>query len=261
LEQKSQSVKNTSRQLFNRLPPPDRPGSNPLAQLSDLYSALPPPLSPAPASTAPEPSLPAKPNNSSAVPKVVIDLTDDHYVPMLPFEAKKPIAPKGPISADTHPADVKAAHPSILAEDPHQYIFNTTDDLATRQTERSWAGSYRADDWVFGREELHADQVDRDRALPILLWDAGYPLFVSLVFFLSLLLFKNSIRQYLRRKFGAYISIWRRVTILKIMKLTSWFLRVIGTQEQLKPTKPVIGIQTWFRFPIRLKNVASDWST
>jgi len=108
-------------------------------------------------------------------------------VPIPPFV---PIPPKGPISADTHLADLKAVHPSILEEDQHQYISNTTDDFATRQTKRSWAGSYHADDWVFAREELHADQVDRDRILPILLWDAGYPVFVSLIF-----CFSSSIQQ------------------------------------------------------------------
>jgi len=79
---------------------------------------------------------------------------------------------------------------AILEEDRHQYIFNTTDDFATRQTKRSWASSYHADDWVFAWEELHADQVDWDQILPILLWDAGYPVFVSLIF-----CFSSSIQQ------------------------------------------------------------------
>jgi len=169
----------SARELFNRLPQGHRLEAKPLG-LSELYSALPRPSSPSSASTALG-HLPPKPDNSLAGPKAVIDLTDDDdHDPIPPFE---PIQPKGPISADTPLADLKAIHPSIFEEDRHQYIFNTTDDFATRQTKRSWAGSYHADDWVFAREELHADQVDRDRVLPILLWDAGYPAFVSLIFF------------------------------------------------------------------------------
>jgi len=86
-------------------------------------------------------------------------------------------------------------------------------------------------------------------------------LFLWVLFFASLLLFNKNTRRYHRKKFWACISIWRPVTTLMIMKLTSWFLHIIGTHGQLKPTKPVTGIWSWFRFPIRLKNVASDWST
>lgn len=176
----------SARELFNRLPQGHRPEAKPLG-LSELYSALPRPSSPSPASTAPG-HLQPKPDNSLAGQKAVIDLADDDdHDPIPPFE---PMPPKGPISADTHPADLKAVHPSILEENQHQYIFNTTDDFATRQTKRSWAGSYHANDWVFAREELHADQVDRDRVLPILLWDAGYPVFVSLIF-----CFSSSVQQ------------------------------------------------------------------
>jgi len=93
-----------------RLPQGHRLEAKPLG-LSELYSALPRPSSPSPASTAPG-HLQPKPDNSLAGPKAVIDLTDDHYEPIPPFA---PIPPKGPISADTHLADLKAIHPSIFS--------------------------------------------------------------------------------------------------------------------------------------------------
>ena len=149
--------KPTLSELFKRLPPPPEiKGSKPLPHLSELYSAL-PSTSPLPAPTPsdafryPEPDAAA----SQKAPPVVID--DD------------------PMEVDEIP------EPTMFR--PVPYVFNTTDDFATRQTKRSWAGSYRAEDWVFQREELHADQVDRDRVLPVLMWDAGYPHFVRILFF------------------------------------------------------------------------------
>jgi hypothetical protein len=62
---------------------------------------------------------------------------------------------------------------------PMPYVFHTNDELATRQTIRSWHGTLRAEDWIPSREDLHADEVDRSRILPLRLLDDDYPIFVS----------------------------------------------------------------------------------
>lgn len=177
--------KSNLRELFNRLPHPDLPTSKQLPHLSELYFALPPANSPPPVHPS-SPKNDPETDNVLDTPKapVVIDLTsDDDEIP--PFERNPKLHEKERISADdNHPADLKAPSPSIFPEYPREYIFNTTDELATRQTKRSWAGSYCPHDWVFGREELHADQVDRDRALPNRLSDTGYPHYVGHIVFL-----------------------------------------------------------------------------
>ena len=78
---------------------------------------------------------------------------------------------------------------------PMPYIFHTNDTLATRQTLRTWTGTHRAEDWVPSREDLHAEEVDRSRILPLQILERGYPHFVG--FILTLLIFSDSFRPYL----------------------------------------------------------------
>jgi hypothetical protein len=86
--------------------------------------------------------------------------------------------------SSSHPiaATPSVAHPPHLrhtsANDDVNFIFNTNDLLATRQTIRSWRGSSRPEDWIVAREDLHADHVDSDRALPNEMQDPWFPTFV-----------------------------------------------------------------------------------
>jgi hypothetical protein len=84
----------------------------------------------------------------------------------------------------SHPiaAAPSVADPSHLRVSPAtdvNFVFNTNDLLATRQTIRSWRGSNRPEDWIVAREDLHADHVDNDRALPGEIQDPWFPSFVS----------------------------------------------------------------------------------
>jgi hypothetical protein len=57
-----------------------------------------------------------------------------------------------------------------------EFVYNTNDLLATRQTVRGWRNSSDPSSWILSREELHSDQVDLDRLLPEAMDD--YPSFV-----------------------------------------------------------------------------------
>jgi hypothetical protein len=59
------------------------------------------------------------------------------------------------------------------------FVYHTNNHLATRQTSRSWHGSHRPDNWIVSREELHADEVDCARELPVTLEEGDFPVFVS----------------------------------------------------------------------------------
>ena len=66
-----------------------------------------------------------------------------------------------------------------------KFVFHTDDFLATRQTTGSWRGSRNPDEWILSREDLHAEQVDRDRDLPEEMDNPWYPSYVSGFSFLS----------------------------------------------------------------------------
>jgi hypothetical protein len=61
---------------------------------------------------------------------------------------------------------------------PTDFVFNSNAPVNPRQTVRPWAGSLKPQDWIPSREELHADQVAFDRALPAEMLQSGYPLYV-----------------------------------------------------------------------------------
>ena len=69
---------------------------------------------------------------------------------------------------------------------PPAFVFNTNLPINPRRTIRPWVGSLRPEDWVPSREELHADQVDFARSLPLEMSHAGYPAYVSLFYLKSL---------------------------------------------------------------------------
>ena len=46
-----------------------------------------------------------------------------------------------------------------------QYIYNTNNQISSRQMMKSWTGGFDEENWMFGMEEFHAHQVDRDRHL------------------------------------------------------------------------------------------------
>jgi hypothetical protein len=84
---------------------------------------------------------------------------------------------------EQNPKPAKSTFPSS------DFIYNTNDLLKTRQTTRTWEGSYFPESWIPSREELHSEQVDEDRALPAELCDDTFPSFVSsisLFFFVCL---------------------------------------------------------------------------
>ena len=66
-----------------------------------------------------------------------------------------------------------------------KFVFHTDDFLATRQTTGSWRGSRNPHEWILSQEDLHAEQVDRDRDLPEEMDNAWYPSYVSRFLFLS----------------------------------------------------------------------------
>jgi hypothetical protein len=94
-----------------------------------------------------------------------------------------------PIAVAPTPSVTNAPHLRVTpAEDEVNFVFNSNDLLATRQTIRSWRGSNRPEDWIVAREDLHAAHVDSDRALPSEMQDPWFPSFVSrFYYFLSLL--------------------------------------------------------------------------
>ena len=164
------------RALFNRLPESHSTASQAVHRrpsVRDLFNKLPPP----PRATDPKPTHPSAPTLPPPPQPGVVQLGDDDMaVDLIPA----PIPVRQDLSHlnDTDPP-AENIRPSLSIPTSAQYIFNTTDRLSTRQTVRSWDGGYRPEDWVFQREDLHADQVDRDRILPVVLGDSGYPYYVG----------------------------------------------------------------------------------
>lgn len=63
-----------------------------------------------------------------------------------------------------------------------RFIYNSNCRLSSRTMKRSWSGAYDSEEVVLGLEELHAEQVDRDRGL-VHEMDEDHPVFVSFIFF------------------------------------------------------------------------------
>jgi hypothetical protein len=134
----------------------------------DLLTLFPPALTPA--EKRPTISLPRR-KRAGAPVDIDLTKTDD-------ATATKPTAEILELSDDSSDFDMEGPFPRRTTRT--DYIYNSNDLIATRQTVRSWKGSYRPDEWVISREELHADEVDRARALAIDLEEADYPKFVRL---------------------------------------------------------------------------------
>lgn len=129
--------------------------------------------------------------------KVDLDLTSDAEAP----------------SPKAHPSDIvelddldeNISHrPDRQSRSEPQFVFNTNDLLATRQTRRSWQGSYQPGSWVLSREELHANQVDQDRALPAAM-DA-FPSYVSSYFNFTIFFFLSQ-SGHLRRRHAIFAPV------------------------------------------------------
>lgn len=95
---------------------------------------------------------------------MVDDLLHDPGIPMegvhQPYleDAMEDVQPTNPMPPNI--SDSEADYYS-------RYIYNTNNQISSREMMKSWKGGYDEDDWVLGMEERHADQVDRDRYLAI----------------------------------------------------------------------------------------------
>ena len=119
----------------------------------------------APSTSAPRAVAHVTKRASYHEPKVDVDLTMD--ISESDEEESTP-------EVSTH------VHPPRPYFDPPDYIFNTNDVLATRQTIRGWNNSADPTSWGRSWEEFHADQVELDRQLPAQLDDL--PSYVSHLF-------------------------------------------------------------------------------
>lgn len=68
-------------------------------------------------------------------------------------------------------------------EEWSRFVFNSNTGITSRKMKRTWSGAYDSDALVLGYEELHAEQVDRDRDLAQEM-DEDHPVFVRLLIFL-----------------------------------------------------------------------------
>ena len=113
---------------------------------------------------------------------------------------------------DIQPTDPPPNDSDSEADYYSRYIFNTNNQISSREMMKSRTGGYDEDDWVLGMEELHADQVDRDRYLAIAK-DMDLPKFVRFhlserIFLPHVLLFRLSLRGIWR----VYIGTWLLAT-------------------------------------------------
>jgi hypothetical protein len=275
--------------------PPHPPASQLTAELPlnsraiDLFNLFPP--APEPHVPRPSPSVPSNPVSSK--PIRAIDLLSLFPVnSSSTASASRPIAPlprRVHVHLPSKPADIdltlptsekscevleltdsdeemdkrpalsqKPTRPQRHAPNGTEFVFNTNDLLSTRQTIRSWKGSYLPEHFILSREELHADQVDQDRALPEEMNEASFPSFVSGPF-PSYICLKLP-RPYPLATWNPCIGTCCRVTRWKISKIIRSSLPCTAIPELLRPKKPVRVMLSLRKSQDRLKPHASQSS-
>jgi hypothetical protein len=82
--------------------------------------------------------------------------------------------------------DVEMVNPPDAESPP------ATPDMQTRRTIRSWAGSYRPENWITSRQNFDTTQVDRDSTLPAAVSEDDYPVFVKCITFVCYIYLTSS---------------------------------------------------------------------